>query len=147
MDPQVKIWRRAYAVPPPPLNADDKRNAKFEEKYKGLPPEVLPSTECLKDTVERGEYFYLLYVFSGYNNHTRGSLRRVHSPLNCLSSAVLLVPSCCDFLSAVLPYYFDEIAPALLAEKRVLVVGELDGKYTRGVFCFPVLTVFPKSRF
>lgn len=51
----MKIWRRAYAVPPPPLEADDKRNAKFEDKYKGLPQEVLPATECLKDTVERGE--------------------------------------------------------------------------------------------
>lgn len=55
---QVKIWRRAYAVPPPPLDADDKRNAKFEDKYKHLPQEVLPATECLKDTVERGRPQY-----------------------------------------------------------------------------------------
>ncbi|CDI79631.1 phosphoglycerate mutase 1, putative [Eimeria acervulina] len=81
---QVKVWRRSYAVPPPPLEADDKRNAKFEEKYKNLPEEVLPRTECLKDTVER-----------------------------------------------VLPYYFDEIAPALLAGKKVLVVAH--GNSLRGL--------------
>lgn len=81
---QVKIWRRAYAVPPPPLEPEDKRNAKFEEKYKHLPQEVLPLTECLKDTVER-----------------------------------------------VLPYYFDEIAPALLAGQNVLVVAH--GNSLRGL--------------
>ncbi|KAL8431611.1 hypothetical protein ACSSS7_005173 [Eimeria intestinalis] len=67
---QVKIWRRAYAVPPPPLEPDDKRNAKFEEKYRGLPSEVLPATECLKDTVERGTY----------QNNLRGiACMRVHA--------------------------------------------------------------------
>lgn len=55
---QVKIWRRAYAVRPPALEEDDKRNAKFESKYKQLPPEVLPLTECLKDTVERVLPYY-----------------------------------------------------------------------------------------
>ena len=50
---QVKIWRRAYAIAPPPLAADDPRHPSRDERYKDLPPSDLPLTESLKDTVER----------------------------------------------------------------------------------------------
>ena len=50
---QVKIWRRAYDISPPALAEDDDRCASKEEKYKGIPIDVLPKTECLKDCVER----------------------------------------------------------------------------------------------
>jgi 2,3-bisphosphoglycerate-dependent phosphoglycerate mutase len=50
---QVKIWRRSYDVPPPPLTPDDERHPSRDARYAGLDPKVLPSTECLKDTVER----------------------------------------------------------------------------------------------
>src|SRR5213593_446828 len=50
---QVKIWRRAYDVPPPPLEKSDPRWPGHDPRYKGLKPEELPLTECLKDTVER----------------------------------------------------------------------------------------------
>ncbi len=50
---QVHIWRRSYDIPPPALDQDDERHPAQEEKYRGLPREVLPSTECLKDTLER----------------------------------------------------------------------------------------------
>src|ERR1700753_2699591 len=30
---QVKIWRRSYDIPPPPLEADDPRNARFDPRY------------------------------------------------------------------------------------------------------------------
>ncbi len=50
---QVKIWRRSYDTPPPALESDDKRHPKYDELYKDLPKSVLPSTECLKDTVAR----------------------------------------------------------------------------------------------
>jgi 2,3-bisphosphoglycerate-dependent phosphoglycerate mutase len=50
---QVKIWRRSYAVPPPALTADDERFPGRDPRYRGLRPEELPLTECLKDTVAR----------------------------------------------------------------------------------------------
>ena len=50
---QVKIWRRSYAVPPPPLTADDARFPGLDPRYRGLSTEQLPLTECLKDTVAR----------------------------------------------------------------------------------------------
>jgi len=52
---QVKIWRRAYDIPPPALELTDSRHPGNDEKkrYAALKPEELPATECLKDTVAR----------------------------------------------------------------------------------------------
>ena len=50
---QVKIWRRSYDIPPPPLQPADERYPGHDPRYKNLTPEELPLTECLKDTVER----------------------------------------------------------------------------------------------
>ncbi|KAL7669252.1 hypothetical protein ACOME3_009917 [Neoechinorhynchus agilis] len=50
---QVKIWRRAYDVPPPPINPNHEDFLEKDEKYKAYDPSILPKTECLKDTVER----------------------------------------------------------------------------------------------
>jgi 2,3-bisphosphoglycerate-dependent phosphoglycerate mutase len=50
---QVKIWRRSYDIPPPPLSKDDQRHPSHDPRYARLKPSELPDTECLKDTVER----------------------------------------------------------------------------------------------
>lgn len=50
---QVKIWRRSYDIPPPPLEAADPRNAAFDRRYAGLTSEEIPLTESLKETVAR----------------------------------------------------------------------------------------------
>ncbi|HEY8546216.1 MAG TPA: phosphoglyceromutase [Acidimicrobiales bacterium] len=50
---QVKVWRRSYDVPPPPLDPGDERSARRDPRYADLPPEIVPDTECLKDVVER----------------------------------------------------------------------------------------------
>src|SRR3954470_12140476 len=50
---QVKIWRRSYDVPPPPLEASDPRFPGNDPRYADLTPAELPLTECLKDTVAR----------------------------------------------------------------------------------------------
>jgi len=50
---QVKIWRRSYDVPPPPLELTDERHPKFDRRYASLTPEQLPATESLKITLER----------------------------------------------------------------------------------------------
>jgi len=49
----VKIWRRSYDIPPPVLEKSDKRHPIHDVKYKNVPKDILPSTECLKDTVAR----------------------------------------------------------------------------------------------
>ncbi len=50
---QVKVWRRSYDVPPPPLDLDDERHPRFDRRYAALSPEQLPRCEALKDTVAR----------------------------------------------------------------------------------------------
>lgn len=50
---QVKLWRRSYDVPPPPLALDDPRHPAHDDRYRGLPASVLPASECLADVVRR----------------------------------------------------------------------------------------------
>ncbi|MFO0335077.1 MAG: 2,3-diphosphoglycerate-dependent phosphoglycerate mutase [Pseudomonadota bacterium] len=50
---QVKIWRRSYDIPPPPLPLDDERHPRFDRRYAGLAPAEIPSAESLKDTLAR----------------------------------------------------------------------------------------------
>jgi 2,3-bisphosphoglycerate-dependent phosphoglycerate mutase len=50
---QVLLWRRSYDVPPPPLDLDDPRHPRFDRRYAGLPADLLPRSESLKDTVAR----------------------------------------------------------------------------------------------
>jgi 2,3-bisphosphoglycerate-dependent phosphoglycerate mutase len=50
---QVKIWRRSYDIPPPPLELDDPRHPRFDPRYAGIDPRELPATESLKDTLAR----------------------------------------------------------------------------------------------
>lgn len=52
-DDQVLIWRRSYDIKPPELDQDDDRHPRFDKKYENLDSKILPSSECLKDTVER----------------------------------------------------------------------------------------------
>ena len=52
-DAQVLIWRRSYDIKPPELDLDDDRHPRFDKKYENLESNSLPSSECLKDTVER----------------------------------------------------------------------------------------------
>jgi len=52
-DAQVLVWRRSYDTPPPPLDLEDKRHPRFDEKYSNLHTSELPDSECLKDTVNR----------------------------------------------------------------------------------------------
>lgn len=53
---QVKIWRRSYDIPPPVMDADNEYHPSHDRRYEGIP---VPSTECLKDTVERFVPYYL----------------------------------------------------------------------------------------
>jgi 2,3-bisphosphoglycerate-dependent phosphoglycerate mutase len=52
-DDQVLVWRRSYDVPPPELEKSDERYPGHDPRYKDVPEDELPTTECLKDTVER----------------------------------------------------------------------------------------------
>jgi 2,3-bisphosphoglycerate-dependent phosphoglycerate mutase len=50
-DEQVKIWRRSYDTPPPPLEPGGPHDFSKDRRYAGVPD--LPQTESLKTTLER----------------------------------------------------------------------------------------------
>jgi 2,3-bisphosphoglycerate-dependent phosphoglycerate mutase len=50
---QVKIWRRSYDIPPPPLGPDDERYLGNDPRYASLQRGEFPAAESLKDTVAR----------------------------------------------------------------------------------------------
>ena len=50
---QVKEWRRSYATPPPPVERGSAHDPAGDPRYRDVPADVLPLTECLADVVAR----------------------------------------------------------------------------------------------
>jgi 2,3-bisphosphoglycerate-dependent phosphoglycerate mutase len=50
---QVKVWRRSYDIPPPPLDSSHAEHPRFDRRYSQVDPAELPSSESLKDTLAR----------------------------------------------------------------------------------------------
>ncbi len=83
---QVILWRRSYEVVPPPLDWNDPRHPRFDEKYKEIPIDILPASESLKDTYQRVIPFFqekiepLLrqgknVIISGHSNSLRALVK------------------------------------------------------------------------
>ena len=68
---QVKIWRRSYDVPPPPLTLEDPRHPSHDRRYGELNTDEVPLTESLKETVAR----FLPYWQSAIAPQIRGGKR------------------------------------------------------------------------
>jgi 2,3-bisphosphoglycerate-dependent phosphoglycerate mutase len=49
-DEQVRIWRRSFDIPPPPLESGSAYDLSLDRRYAGI---RVPSTESLKDTIAR----------------------------------------------------------------------------------------------
>jgi 2,3-bisphosphoglycerate-dependent phosphoglycerate mutase len=52
---QVKIWRRSYDIPPPPLPEDSPYDVSGDRRYAGVD---VPRTESLKNTIARAVPYY-----------------------------------------------------------------------------------------
>ena len=52
---QVKIWRRSFDVPPPPMEADSPYQVAGDRRYAGV---TVPGSESLKNTIERVLPYY-----------------------------------------------------------------------------------------
>ncbi len=55
---QVKVWRRSYDIPPPPLADGDSRLSDLDPRYRDLDPTEIPKTECLADVVARATPYF-----------------------------------------------------------------------------------------
>jgi 2,3-bisphosphoglycerate-dependent phosphoglycerate mutase len=54
-DAQVKLWRRSYDVPPPPLEAGSDYDFRRDRRYSGA---AIPDTESLKTTLDRVQPYW-----------------------------------------------------------------------------------------
>ena len=52
---QVRIWRRSFDIPPPPLEADSPYQVATDRRYAGV---KVPTSESLKDTIARVLPYY-----------------------------------------------------------------------------------------
>ncbi len=132
----MHIWRRSYAVPPPPLEPGDPRHPRNDPRYSLLDPLV-------------GRYCYLepvccllqvALVYSAVMASIPGAFvcRQLGSPdaaachgptltsLPRLPAGLQVLPgveSLATCLARVLPYWHDAIAPAIRGGQRVLVAA------------------------
>ncbi len=49
-DEQVKIWRRSFDIPPPPMETGSRYDVSEDRRYAGV---AVPSSESLRDTIDR----------------------------------------------------------------------------------------------
>ena len=133
---QIKIWRRSYDIPPPPLAMDDERHPSRDPRYRGLDLKQLPLTESLKDTVERFLPYWHEAVAPAIRSGTRviiaahgNSLRALVKYLDNVSEAdivelniptgIPLVYELNDDLTPIRHYYLGDPAAAAAAAARV----------------------------
>jgi 2,3-bisphosphoglycerate-dependent phosphoglycerate mutase len=133
---QVKIWRRAYDIPPPALAPDDSRHPDRDPRYSGLAASELPSTESLKDTVARVVPYWQSSIAPQVRSGRRvliaahgNSLRAMVKYLDSMSDAdivelniptgIPLVYELNDDLSPIRHYYLGDPAAAAAAAARV----------------------------
>ena len=94
-DEQFMLWRRSYDVPPPPIADDDPLSQSGDARYAGLPPELRPRTECLKDVVARMLPYWYDAVVPDLNRGTvlivahGNSLRALVKHLDGISDAAI----------------------------------------------------------
>ena len=55
---QVKVWRRSYDVPPPPLEEKDPRNPALQDQFREVDKKDLPLCESLELTVARAVPYF-----------------------------------------------------------------------------------------
>jgi 2,3-bisphosphoglycerate-dependent phosphoglycerate mutase len=55
---QVHVWRRSFDVPPPPIAPGSEFDVAADPRYADLPPEAIPTSECLKDVLVRSQPYW-----------------------------------------------------------------------------------------
>ncbi|MBN1238246.1 MAG: 2,3-diphosphoglycerate-dependent phosphoglycerate mutase [Gammaproteobacteria bacterium] len=90
---QVKIWRRSYDIPPPPLEPDDARHPSHDPRYAELPATAVPATESLKTTLARVQPYWEDRIVAELRNG-RNVLVAAHG--NSLRAMVKMLESISD---------------------------------------------------
>jgi 2,3-bisphosphoglycerate-dependent phosphoglycerate mutase len=137
---QVKIWRRSYDIPPPPLSPEDERFSGRDPRYADLKPSEIPASESLKDTVARFLPYWHDTIAPAIHSGKRvliaahgNSLRALVKYLDNLSEAdivelniptgIPLVYELDDQLKPIRHYYLGDPAAAAAAAAAVAQQG------------------------
>ena len=141
---QVLVWRRSYAIAPPPMTRDDERHPANDPRYASLLPEELPSTECLKDTVLRVVPYWQMeiapqvragknVIIAAHGNSLRALIKHLDHlsdeeivDLN-IPTAIPLVYELTDDLKPVRHYYLGDEAEIAKAQAAVAAQGRAPG--------------------
>tara|TARA_B100000963_G_scaffold145781_1_gene126996 strand:- start:28030 stop:28773 length:744 start_codon:yes stop_codon:yes gene_type:complete len=121
---QVKIWRRSFDIPPPPLEKNDNRHPSNNPTFQKIPQDYLPVGESLKMVIKRlipfwEEYFEKIKLMDGCHlivAHSN-SLRAIIKILDNLSEESIIsvnIPT-----GVPLVYYFASDFKVL--EKKYLI--------------------------
>ena len=119
---QVKIWRRSFDIPPPPLDADSPYQVGADRRYAGID---IPSSESLKNTIARVLPYYEAEIAPALRRGERvivaahgNSLRALEKHLSNIADADIvgleiptgqpIVYQLADDLSVVDRYYLSE---------------------------------------
>ncbi len=119
---QVKIWRRSFDIPPPPLDPDSPYDVSTDRRYDGI---AVPQSESLKDTIERVLPYYEAEIAPVLRSGKRvlvaahgNSLRALEKHLSGISDADIIgleiptgqpiVYELTDDLSVIRRYYLSE---------------------------------------
>ena len=119
---QVKIWRRSFDIPPPPLPSDSECDVSGDRRYAGI---AVPNTESLKDTIARVLPYYELEIAPALREGKRvlvsahgNSLRALEKHLSNIGDQEIvsleiptgrpIVYELADDLSVERRYYLDE---------------------------------------
>ena len=109
-DEQVLIWRRSYDVPPAPIEKTDPRSAFNDPRYAGVPKAYIPSTEALKDCVERTLPYWHEVIYPSLVVHNQiivaahgNSLRGIIKYLKNISDSDIVSLN----LPTAIPYVFE----------------------------------------
>ena len=136
----MKIWRRSYDIPPPPLSADDPRHPGRDPRYRSLTAAELPLTESLKETVARFLPYWHQTIAPSIKTGTRvliaahgNSLRALVKYLDNVSdqeivelnipTGIPLVYELDDSLKPLRHYYLGDPEAAAAAAARVAQQG------------------------
>jgi 2,3-bisphosphoglycerate-dependent phosphoglycerate mutase len=119
---QVKIWRRSYDIPPPPLEPGSAYDVSGDRRYAGV---EVPRAESLKDTIARAVPYYEREIAPAVSAGKRvlvaahgNSLRGIIKYLSNIGDDEIvgleiptgkpIVYELADDLSVVRHYYLDE---------------------------------------
>ena len=90
---QVEAWRNAPDATPPPLSDGDMRHPRHNAKYRDVPPERIPASECLRDTFKRVIDFFECEIRSFVESGGRALVVTHGNPIRAIIAHLDGLPS------------------------------------------------------